>query len=100
MPKLIFSDGTDRKVDYNTAAKVLAVLEGREKPENKKQATFVATVANVEFDAPGRPQPATAAPFRHVEREHDEEIDKILADPKLKGRDRAAAVAKRIKERV
>lgn len=96
MAILIFSDGKRREVPYDTAAKVYQVLTGKEEPKDPEQAEFVLTVAEVVFDgSPVRVQVTLPT----LQREHDIEMDKILANDKLKGRDKAKAVIERIKER-
>lgn len=98
MAHLIMSDGEIRKVDYNTAAKVFAVLNGTKKPEDEEQAKFIERVQEVDFSIGDRAPVATPAAGKIVKK-HDPVMDEILADPKLKGVAKAKAVAKRIKER-
>lgn len=97
MAKLLMIDGTVRNVDYNKAAKILEILNGLKEPDDDKQAEFVLKVKDVDF---GDNHRVTHASPRRTSIEHDEEIDKIIANPKLKGVEKARAVARRIKERV
>lgn len=94
MPVLILTDGTKLKVEYNTAAKVLDILNGTKEPENKQQADFANKVVDVQFDTP-----RTIGAYRHTVTDHDEEMDKILSNPRLRGRDKLKAVVDRIRER-
>lgn len=92
MAKLIMKDGTVRNCDTAKAKKIQEIILGMAKPADKAQADFVATVLEVDF--------SDGVKVVHAEEpKHDDEIAKIMANPKLNGLQRARAVANRIKER-
>lgn len=100
MARIVLTDGTYRDVDYNTAAQVYRVHQGLQEPEDDRQAAFVKQVKEVLFDgvlAQSEPLIQEAS-FISLE-VHDNEMDKILADPDLHGIDKAKAVIERIKQR-
>lgn len=96
MPKLLMTDGTTRLVNYDKAANIFQVLTGKKEPEDSRQATFIETVASVEFDPLVMRKPI----IRRRTPEHDQTMDVILADKSLTGINKARAVAKRLKDRV
>lgn len=53
MAKLIFSNGQEKEVDYNTAAEIYQILEGNKEPKNSKQATYVSQIQEVLFEKKG-----------------------------------------------
>ena len=50
MAVIVFSDGTQKTVAYNQAAKIYQILIGNDEPENEKQKLYCLRVANVIFD--------------------------------------------------
>jgi hypothetical protein len=94
---LVFTDGKKTRVGYGKAAEIFQILEGNKRPKNKAQREFVEKIANVIFDQV--PLLNDPTPIKRKVTGPDEKMGDILSDPYLSGRDRARAVADRLKER-
>lgn len=98
MARITLDDGTIHEVDYNVAAEVNEIRLGVRKPKNPRQAAYAKRVTRVDFDTPV----PTTTPQGHGAydpNKHDEDMAKVLLDPKLKGAAKMRAVLQRIKER-
>lgn len=97
MAYLIFHDGKRRLVGHNQATKVLAILEGKEEPEDKAQADFVMLVKEVQL-----PQLPTAARKRRSRvgqgEERAKKIEAINRDSKLSAREKFKLIGQIFKE--
>jgi hypothetical protein len=51
MPRILLDNGTTKEVSYDTAAKILEVLNGNREPKDKAQAAFVLHVTDVQFES-------------------------------------------------
>lgn len=94
MPTIVFTDGSRKKVDYDTGATIFQVLEGNKKP-TKKQAEYCIKVVTVEFEA--RKVVVPAGERRVVQR--DDKLRHIMADKSIKGYKKFQAIGRHMKER-
>jgi hypothetical protein len=97
MARITLNDGTTREVDYNTAAKINDIKRGLLPPDNMEQRVFVSKVTGIDFEDLSEPTPMKL--IEVPRRAHDKQMDKILANRKLRGIEKARAVIERIKER-
>ena len=95
MPTIHLTDGSRKKVDYSTAAKIKEMLDGTKEPESEAQAKFLEQISYVHFE----PLPTANRFYRDPPKEHDTEIDKITNDKTLTGREKMKAVVERIRKR-
>lgn len=97
MAYLIFHDGKRRLVGHNQATKVLAILEGKEEPEDKAQADFVMLVKEVQL-----PQLPTAARKRRSRVGQGEEmsnkIKAINSNTKITAKEKFQQIGRLLKE--
>lgn len=94
---LLFVDGRTRRVKYSQAAEIKLVMMGQKKAKDKKQRDFISTIKSLEFD-----QAAIIAPpqiGQPVSISKDDEINNIVNDPSLTGREKARAVVNRLRNR-
>lgn len=96
MPFLTFKDGTTKQVEYSVAASIKDIQEGRKTAVNDAQAKYANLVTDISFSD----LPAMQVTNRtHVPEEHDTEMDKIINNKDLTGRNKLKAVVDRIKAR-
>lgn len=50
MPRLIFNDGRQQRIDYNTGARIHQMLIGNETPKNSTQAWYLMQLKEVRFE--------------------------------------------------
>lgn len=94
MYKVSMTDGTTLDVPYDKAKKIADMLEGITQPEDSKQQAFMERVASVDMRPP-KPLREKRAPAKVA----DPELAKIMKNKKLKGVEKARAVADYIKSR-
>lgn len=94
MPILTLKNKTKRFIPYSKAAEINAILTGAKQPKDDEQAQFMATVASVTFD--DLKQTKTAAPTIEKEK-RQAEINKVMGNTKLNGRQKARKISEIIK---
>lgn len=95
MVMLIMADGTRESVSYNQAAKLRQVMDGEAEPKTEGQAAFAMQVKQIIWsqlpEKKGLRKPQRSAP--------DENLKKLMSSTRLKGLEKARAIARHIKER-
>lgn len=98
MPKLVMNNGTFKIITMEKALVIHSLLMGKTSPESPKQVAFLKTVAEVDFDEQSNSLPLTYEPAKLIT-VNDPELKQVLEDKSLKGKDKARAVAERIRQK-
>lgn len=97
MPKLIFADGKEAVVDYETGLKIYHVLNQLAEPEDDKQADFVSRVSDVVFERAPRRSTASRELTDEDRAERREKLASVRSDKSLKGYEKFKAIGRVLK---